>query len=90
MSVEEFDALSRRRHGPQQGAERPAVHHAETIVRLRLKCQRVDVIPPDGWFAGWHWSVFDVALRQLGGLAFQQEGRRSIDSLHDPMARGDR
>jgi len=48
MSVEEFNALPRRRRGPQQGAERATMHHAEANVLLLLKCQRVNIIPPDG------------------------------------------
>lgn len=55
-------------------------------MRFRLKCQRVNIIPPNGWFAGWHQSIFGVVLRQLGG-SLSGRGRQSIDSLHDPMPR---
>ena len=53
------------------------MHHAEANVLPRLKCQRVNVIPPNGWFAGWHQSVVGVAPRQLSGLAvWRGDGNR--------------
>jgi hypothetical protein len=67
MGVEERNAFSWCRHYPQQGAERPTMHHAEPNVVLRLKRQRVNIIPPNGWFAGWHQPVVGVAPQQLRG-----------------------
>jgi hypothetical protein len=51
MGVEEFNALAWRRRGPQQGAERATMHHAEAGMVARLKCQCVDVFAPNGWLA---------------------------------------
>ena len=70
MAVVEVHALLRRRHSPQQRPERATMHHAEAVVIGRLKCQRVDIIPPDRCFAGWHQSIIGVAPRQLPPLVF--------------------
>jgi len=43
------------------------MHHTEANVLPRLKRQRVNVVPPNGWFAGWHQSVVGVAPRQFKG-----------------------
>jgi hypothetical protein len=93
MGVEEFNAFSWRRRCPQQGAEGATMHHAEATVLPRLKCQRVNIIPPNGWFAGWHPSIVGVARQQLPALGFYQ-GRQSrieavsaIDSQYIPMPR---
>jgi hypothetical protein len=93
MSVEEFNAFSWRRRCPQQGAEGATMHHAEANVLRRLKCQRVNIIPPNGWFAGWHPSIVGVARPQLPAFVFYQ-GRQSrmeavsaMDSQYNPMPR---
>jgi hypothetical protein len=76
MGVEEFNAFLRRRRCPQQGAEGATMHHAEANVLRRLKCQRVNIIPPNGWFAGWHPSIVGVAGPHLPAFVFYQ-GRQS-------------
>ena len=81
MGVEEFNAFAWRWRYPQQGAERTTVHHAEARVLARLKCQRVKITPPDGWFAGWHLidlrcgPVATAAACLLTGKAILDESR---------------
>jgi hypothetical protein len=67
MSVEEFNALWRPRCCPQQSAERTTMHHAEAGMLEWLKCERINVGPPNGCFAGWHWSITGVAPGQRAG-----------------------
>jgi hypothetical protein len=67
MSVEEFNALSRRRRCPQQSAERATMHHAEAGMLDRLECKRVNIGPPNGGFASWHQSITGVAPGQRAG-----------------------
>jgi hypothetical protein len=76
MGIEEFNTFSRRRRCPQQRAERTTMHHAETGVLARLKCQRVNIIPPNGCSAGWHQSIIGVATRQLAGTLSNRDGDR--------------
>jgi len=70
MGVEELNAFAWGRRYPQQGAERATMHHAEAGVFSRLKCQRVNIIPPNGWSAGWHQAIIGVAPPQLSVLVF--------------------
>jgi hypothetical protein len=84
MGIEEFNAFSWRRRCPQQRAERAPMHHAKAGVLLRLKCQRVNIIAPDGCCAGRHQSIMGVAARQLvrtcclAGMA-AEDGSRFCD-----------
>jgi len=74
MDVEEFNALPRRRHRPQQGAEGASMHHAEADMFVRLKGQRIDIIPPNGKFSGLHQTIVVVARRQLAKACCRRRG----------------
>jgi hypothetical protein len=74
MGVEKFNALPRRRHRPQQGAERAPMHHAEANVFVRLESQRINVVPPNGLSSGWHQPIVAVARRQLAKACCRRRG----------------
>jgi hypothetical protein len=63
------------------------MHHAEAKMLVRLKSQRVNIIPPHGRFSGWHRSIVTVAWRQLAKALLSKAGRQLIDTLHDRMPR---
>ncbi len=63
------------------------MHHAEAKVFVRLKSQRVDIIPPNGKFSGWHQSIVACGSAATHQGLLSKAGWQLIDTLHDRMPR---